>query len=73
MRDSSGNFAAGTITASLSGTASTASAVTAGNGSVGAVVTIGQTNLTSPTSSKIRITQTAPTAGGAVGDIWIVY
>ena len=73
MRDSSGNFAAGTITASLTGTASTASAVTAGNGSVGAVVTIGETNLTSPTSSKIRITTTTPTTGGNIGDIWIVY
>ena len=73
MRDASGNFAAGTITASLTGTASTASAVTAGNGASGAVVTVGSDVLPSAVSSKIRFTTSTPTTGGNIGDIWIVY
>lgn len=54
-------------------TATTASAVTAGNGASGAVVTIGSNVVPSATSSKIRFTTTAPTTGGNIGDIWIVY
>ena len=73
MRDASGNFAAGTITASLTGTASTASAVTAGNGTSGAVVTVGSDVVPSAVSSKIRFTTSTPTTGGNIGDIWIVY
>lgn len=73
MRDASGNFAAGTITASLTGTASTASAVTAGDGTSGAVVTVGSNVVPSATSSKIRFTTSTPTTGGNIGDIWIVY